>query len=196
MKPRELGLITIGQIHPRSLDAEGAEFNWNAGWPELTMTFREPSPKEQQAVESGTFEVALNVIDQVPFLCFRIFQIADADPFGQRKPATLILPWQECPIHLVQIHPDRLPAFDAVLQNPEFSLPMAAVLTDLETGRVRAVQQFILSAFLSRSLVEALLSTFPCYTPVSYPAAVDRIFANYPLNSIGETARIRCRSGT
>ena len=195
MRHREFGLITVGQPHPRSLDGEGAEFTWCADWLELTMTFRDPSRSEQRAVEAGVLEVALNVVEQIPFLCFRIFQVNNVHSADHSKPATLALPWQECPFHLVQIHPDRLPNFEHVVQNPDFCLPIAAVLTDLETDSVRAVQQFTLNPFFSRSLVDALLNTFPCHTQQSYPAAVDRALAKHPLNTIGDSARIRCRSG-
>jgi hypothetical protein len=194
MRHQEFGLITVGQTHLRSLDGEGAEFRWCGGWLELTLTFRDPSSSEQRAVETGVFEVALNVVEQIPFLCFRIFQVESSRLSDQANPATLVLPWQECPFHLVQLPPERLPAFDYVIQNPDFGLPMAAVLTDLATTRVRAVQQFTLSPFFSRSLVSALLETFPCFTQQSYPAAVDRLFAQHPLNTIGDSARIRCRS--
>lgn len=196
MRHRHFGLITVGQIHPPSLDGEGAEFAWGADWLELTITFRNPSASEQRAVETGVFEVALNVVEHIPFLCFRIFEVKNASPLDHSKSATLVLPWQECPFHLVQAHPERLPAFDRVMHNPEFCLPIAAILTDIETARVCAVQQFTLNPFFSRSLVEALLATFPHYTRLSYPAAVDRVFANHPLNSIGDSARIRCRSGS
>lgn len=194
MKYQDFGLITIGQVHPRSLNTEGAEFTWRSDWLELTLTFRNPSLTEQWAVESGVFEVALNVVEQVPFLCFRIFQVDRHTHLRPTKPATLVLPWQECPFHLCQVHPEQLPTFDPVLQNPNFQLPLAVVLTDLESKRVRAVRQFPLGAFLSRSLVEALLKTFPHYTPSSYPTAVDRILAKHPINTIGDNARIRCRS--
>ncbi|WP_448603126.1 hypothetical protein [Thermoleptolyngbya sp.] len=194
MKYQDFGLITVGQTHTRSLDAEGAEFTWLSDWVELTLTFHNPSLAEQWAVESGVFEVALNVIEQVPFLCFRIFQVDRYTHAGHTKPATLVLPWQECPFHLCQVHPDQLPTFDPVLHNPNFQLPLAVVLTDLESKQVRAVRQFALSSFLSRSLVDALLKTFPYYTRFSYPAAVDRILAKHLINKIGDSARIRCRS--
>ncbi|MBF2086633.1 hypothetical protein [Thermoleptolyngbya sp. C42_A2020_037] len=194
MKYQDFGLITVGQRHTRSLDAEGAEFTWRSDWVELTLTFRNPSLAEQWAVESGVFEVALNVVEQVPFLCFRIFQVDKYAGPGRTKPATLVLPWQECPFHLCQLHPEQLPNFDPVLHNPNFQLPLAVVLTDLETKRVRAVRQFALGSFLSRSFVEALLKTFPHYTRLSYPNAVDRILAKHQINTIGDSARIRCRS--
>jgi hypothetical protein len=88
MRHREFGLITVGQPHPRSLDGEGAEFTWCADWLELTMTFRDPSRSEQQAVEAGVFEVALNVVEQIPFLCFRIFQVNNVHSADHSKPAT------------------------------------------------------------------------------------------------------------
>jgi|GEM_PF-719257 hypothetical protein len=195
MRHQEFGLITLGQPHPHSLDGEGAEFTWCGGWLEFTLTFKDPSPSEQQVMETGVFEVALNVVEQIPFLCFRIFQVESSHLSDQANPAILVLPWQECPFHLVQVPPERLPAFDYVIQNPNFGLPIAVVLTDLATARVRALQQFTLSPFFSCSLVNALLNTFPCFTRQSYPAAVDRVFAQHPLNTIGDSARIRCCSG-
>jgi hypothetical protein len=195
MKYQDFGLITVGQSHTKSLDTEGAEFVWSADWVELTLTFRNPSLAEQWAIESGIFEVALNVVEQVPFLCFRIFQVETHGQLNHTKPATLVLPWQECPFHLSQLSPDQLPTFDPVLHDPCFRLPLAVVLTDLESKRVRAIRQFTLNPFLSQALVDALLTTFPCYTRYSYPHAVDRILAKHPVNTIGDSARIRCRSG-
>lgn len=157
------------------------------------MTFKDPSLLEQWAVESGIFEVTLNVIDHIPFLCFRIFQVKPQQTHPS-KLATLVLPWQECPFHLAQVDPDHLPAFEQVRRNPELRLPITAVLTDLETARVRAVRQFNLNPFFSQSLVNALLASFPHYTKSSYPNAVDQVFAKFPINSIGDAARIRCRS--
>jgi hypothetical protein len=195
MRYKEFGLIRVGQTHPRSLDTEGAEFLWCADSLELMLTFKEPSLLERWAVTSGIFEVTLNVIEQIPFLCFRIFQVNDSEQFNHPKSATLVLPWQECPFHLVQVEPDRLPAFEYVMQNPESGLPITVVLTDLETATVKAVRQLKLNPFFSRSLVDALLSSFPYYTTHSYPEAVDRVFAQFPTNTIGDTTRIRCRSG-
>jgi hypothetical protein len=196
MKPRDFGLISVGQIHPRSLDTEGAEFTWKADRLELMMTFKNSTPFENQAVESGIFEVGLNVVEHIPFLCFRIFWVeADLNPDQEAQKATLVLPWQECPLHLAQTDSEHLPAFDYVMQNSGFRLPITAVLTDLKTSRVRSFQHFSLSAFMSRYLVESLLTTFPYHTRTSFPISLDRVFAHHPLNSIGDTARIRCRSG-
>jgi len=195
MKHHYFRRVEIGQPYPRSLDDQGAEFTWQADRLELIMTFQDPSPAENQAVTSGVFEVALNVVEQIPILCFRIFQVEPSRGYERARSATLVLPWQECPFHLAQISPNLFPALDEVRRDPECRLQIAAVLTDLQTTRVTAFRYFSISPFFSRSLVNALLQTFPCYTPHSYPQAVEKVFAQFPLNTIGHNARIRCQSG-
>lgn len=194
MKPKKFDTIAVGQPYERSLEGEGAEFTWEGDHLELVMTFNAPSRYECEAIESGVFEIGLNVVEQIPILCFRVFQLSPPQRFESSRKAVLILPWQECPFHLAQADPERFPAFDTVQQQVEFRLSVVAVLTDLSTTRVSALRQFSLSHFFSRSLVNALLKTFPCYTSASYPEAIGRVFATFPLNTIGDTARIRCKS--
>jgi hypothetical protein len=194
MKPDHLKMLAIKQPYSRSLDGEGAEVFWYPDGLELILTFDKPSLEECREIETGTFEIGLNVVDQIPFLCFRIFQVEPSAAGQSSRKATLVLPWQECPFHLTQVKADRLPTLDEVRQSDDAQLPMAVVLTDLNSGSIETFRHLTLSPFFSKSFVQALLQTFPYYTPCSYPEAVANLFAKLPINSIGDGSRIRCQA--
>jgi hypothetical protein len=194
MRQNHLKVLAIGQAYSRSLDGEGAEVFWYPDGLELTLTFDHPTLEEKRAIETGIFEIGLNVVDQIPFLCFRIFQVEDFwESRGSRK-ATLVLPWQECPFHLTQVKADKLPALDEVRQLDDFQLSIAVVLTDLSNGSIHTFRHLTLSPFFSKSYVQSLLQTFPYYTSCSYPKAVEKVFAKLSTNSIGDGSRIRCQA--
>jgi hypothetical protein len=149
---------------------------------------------EIQAVKSGIFELGLNVIEQMPFLYFRIFQVAAEKGFGLSLPAKVVLPWQKCPLHIARIHPDQLPYFDAFRANPNARLGINILLTDWPGMAVNALRYFTLSPFFTQELIDALLRSAPAYTRDSVDA-VNWIFDQYPINSIAEASCIRCKSG-
>jgi len=187
--------ISIGDRLDREQEAEGARFTWIENSCELVMSFQGLRSAEIRGVEQGVFEFGLNVIDQMPFICFRIFEIQGAKGFGQPKQGKLVLPWQECPFRLSRFDPEVLPHFDEFRAQPEARLAIATILTDWPGMTVKALRFFTVSPFFTQKLIEALLSTAAAYTREGYVDAVQRIFSTHPTNSIGERSRIRCKSG-
>jgi hypothetical protein len=193
--PDDLEIITLGQTLDQPYEVEGSRVTWVADRCEIVIALHDLQASETQAVKSGIFELGLNVIEQMPFLCFRIFQVATGKGFGSFHSAKVVLPWQECPLHIARIHPDQLPHFDAFRANPAARLGIYIILTDWPGMTVKALRYFTLSPFLTQKLIDALLSTAAVYTRDSYTDAVNRIFAQYPINSIADASRIRCKSG-
>lgn len=193
--PDDLEIITLGQTLDWRHEAEGARITWVENRCQIVIAYQNLKTAEIEGVRSGIFELALNVIDQMPFLCFRIFQVAAGKGFGPARPAKIVLSWQECPLHIARIPPDDLPHFDAFRTTPEARLSIAVILTDWPGMTVKALRYFTVSPFFTQKLIEALLSTAAAYTRDSYAAAIYRIFDQYPVNSIAEASRIRCKSG-
>ena len=104
--------ISIGDRLNRTHEAEGARFSWVDDSCELVISFSNLRPAEIEGVQHGVFELGLNVVDAMPFVCFRVFKLLKTKGFGQPQQAKLLLPWQECPFHLSRFDPEALPRFD------------------------------------------------------------------------------------
>lgn len=195
MAERYLEKISIGdRLHPVQA-AEGPHLNWVADACELHISLSNPSPAEIQGIEQGVFEFGLNVIDQMPFVCFRVFKPLPAKGFGKPTQAKVVLPWQECPFHLSRFNPEVLPHFDEFRAEPEARLAIATLLTDWPSMTVQALRFYTVSPFFTQKLINALLSTVGAYTRESYADAVHRIYRTHPVNAIGDGSRVRCKSG-
>ncbi|MDA0268435.1 MAG: hypothetical protein O2890_14960 [Cyanobacteria bacterium] len=187
--------ISIGDRLSPAQEAEGARFSWVADSCELHISLSNLKAAEIRGIKQGVFEFGLNIIDQMPFVCFRVFEVSKAQGFGKPKTAKVLLPWQECPFHLSRIDPEILPHLDEFRAEPEARLAIATILTDWPSMTVQALRFFTVSPFFTQKLIEALLSTAVAYTRESYVDAVHRIYRTHPVNAIGEGARVRCKSG-
>ena len=185
----QLEHIAIGDRINRPHEVEGACLNWAEDSCELVISFSNLQAKEIRGVQQGVFELGLNVIDSMPFVCLRVFEVV-----GPQQ-ARLLLPWQECPFHLSRFDPEALPRFDEFRALPEAHLGIVVVLTDWPGMVVKALRFFTVSPFFTQKLIEALLSTAPAYTFEGYEQGVQRVFQNYPVNAIGDRCRVRCKSG-
>jgi hypothetical protein len=193
--PDHLEKISIGDRLARPMEAEGCRLTWVENACELVMSFQGLKPAEIRGVEQGVFEFGLNVIENMPFVCFRIFEVSPAKGFGKPKEGKVVLPWQECPFHLSRFDPEILPHFDEFRAEPEARLGMAVMLTDWPRMTVKALRFFTVSPFYTQKLIEALLATAAAHTREGYETIVRKIYASHPANSIGEGSRIRCKSG-
>lgn len=191
----DLIAISLGDRIDPPLEAEGARFTWMEDHCELMISLSGLRSAEVKGVEQGVFEFGLNVVESMPFVCFRIFEIVKAKGFGKLPQGKLVLPWQECPFHLSRFDPEALPHFDDFRANPEARLAIATILTDWPGMTVKALRFFTVSPFFTQKLIEALLSTAPAYTFEGYEQGVQHIYNAYPTNAIGDGARIRCKSG-
>ena len=195
MAERYLEKISIGDRLSPAQEAEGARLTWTADACELHISLGNPSAVEIRGIKGGVFEFGLNVIDQMPFVCFRVFKPLPAKGFGKPTQAKVVLPWQECPFHLSRFNPEVLPHFDEFRAEPEARLAIATILTTWPGMTVKALRYFTLSPFFTQKLIDALLSTAAAHTREGYVDAVIRIFNTYPVNAIGDGARVRCKSG-
>ena len=187
--------ISIGDRLNRTHEAEGARFSWVDDSCELVISFSNLRPAEIEGVQHGVFELGLNVVDAMPFVCFRVFKLLKTKGFGQSQQAKLLLPWQECPFHLSRFDPEALPRFDEFRALPEAHLGIVVVLTDWPGMTVKALRFFTVSPFFTQKLIEALLSTASAYTREGYEQGVQQVFQSYPVNAIGDGCRVRCKSG-
>ena len=190
-----LEAIHIGDRLNRHHDAPGSLLSWIDNQCQLIISLDHLKAEEIRGVQRGVFEIGLNVIDHLPFVCFRIFEVTSTKGFGQAQPARLLLPWHECPFHLCRFDPQALPDFDGFRANPEVHLALTVILTDWPSMVVRALRMFTLSPFFTQKLIEALLTTATAHTYEGYALAVNRIFEAYPTGAIGEGSRVRCKSG-
>jgi hypothetical protein len=181
--------ISIGDRLNRPHEAEGARFQWVADSCELMISYSNLRPTEIEGIQHGVFEFGLNVVEFMPFVCFRVFEMIGP------QAAKVVLPWQECPFHLSRFDPEALPRFDEFRAMPEAHLGIVVVLTDWPELTVRALRFFTVSPFFTETLIEALLSTASAYTREGYEQGVHRVFQTYPVNSIGNGCRVRCKSG-
>ncbi len=141
------------------------------------------------------FEFGLNVVESIPFLYFRVFEVMSTKGFGQPQRGKVVLPWHECPFHLAHFHPEALPRFDDFRATSEAHLDIIVILTDWPGMTVKALRFFTVSLFFTQKLIEALLTIAPAYTFEGYEQGVTRVFQTYPTNAIGEGSRVRCKSG-
>jgi hypothetical protein len=101
----QLERIAIGERLERSHEVEGARFRWANDSCELVISLGNPRPKEIRGIEHEVFEFGLNVVESMPFVCFRVFEVIGTKGFGQPQKAKLVRPWQECPFHLSRFDP-------------------------------------------------------------------------------------------
>ncbi|WP_008311710.1 hypothetical protein [Leptolyngbya sp. PCC 6406] len=195
MAERYLEQISIGdRLHPAQ-EAEGSRLTWMDSACELHISLSNLNAAEIRGVERGVFEFGLNIIEQMPFVCYRILELLPTKGFGKHIQAKVVLPWQECPFHLSRFDPDVLPHFDEFRAEPDARLAIATILTTWPGMTVKGLRFFTLSPFFTQRLIDALLGTAAAYTRESYADAVTRIYQAYPVNSIGEGSRVRCKSG-
>lgn len=195
MAERYLEKVSIGDRLDRHQETEGARLTWIDTSCELCISFSNLKAAEIRGIERGTFEFGLNVIDDMPFVCFRVLELLESKGFGKPVQAKVVLPWQECPFHLSRFNPEVLPHFDEFRANPDARLAIATILTTWPGMTVKALRYFTLSPFFTQKLIDALLSTAAAHTREGYVDAVTRIFNTYPVNAIGEGSRVRCKSG-
>ncbi|HIK45431.1 MAG TPA: hypothetical protein IGR64_11185 [Leptolyngbyaceae cyanobacterium M65_K2018_010] len=187
--------LSIGDHIHRSHEAEGARFSWVEDSCELVISYSNLQAKEIRGVQQGGFEMGLNVVESIPFFCFRIFEVLGAKDYGPPPVGQLVLPWHECPFHLSRFNPQALPCFDEFRARPQTHLGILVILTDWPGMTVEALRFFTVSPFFTQKLIEALLSTAPAYTREGYEQGVQRVFQTYPVNTIGDGCRVRCKSG-
>ena len=187
--------VILGAPILRDHPEDGARFQWCASHCELMMAFEHLRPAEVEAISAGAFEFGLTVIDQMPFVCFRVFQAKPSKGFGRPRIGKLVWPWQECPLHLSRFDPDTLPAFDDFRATPNVRLAIAVILAERPSLVVKALRYFTLSPSFTQALIDALLSTVAAHTREGYEAAVRSIYAAYPPNGLGEQCQVRCWSG-
>ncbi|MBD2425425.1 hypothetical protein [Phormidium sp. FACHB-1136] len=193
--PDYLKPISIGDRIDPPQEAEGARFTWVEDHCELMISLSGLRPAEVKGVEKGVFEFGLNVVESMPFVCFRVFEVVGAKGFGRPQRGKVVLPWHECPFHLARFHPDVLPHFDDFRTIPEARLGIIVILTDWPGMTVKALRFFTVSPFFTQKLIEALLATAPAYTFEGYEQGVQRVFHAYPVNAISDGSRVRCKSG-
>jgi hypothetical protein len=191
----QLEHIALGERLDRPQEAEGARFSWADDSCELMISLSKLRPAEIRGIEHGVFEFGLNVVESMPFVCFRVFEVVGAKGFGQPQQGKVVLPWHECPFHLSRFHPEALPHLDEFRTTPEARLSITVILTDWPGMTVKALRFFTVSPFFTQKLIEALLTTAPAYTFEGYESGVQRVFQTYPTNAIGEGSRVRCKSG-
>lgn len=191
----QLEHIAIGERLERPHEAEGARFRWADDSCELVISLSNLRPKEIRGIEHGVFEFGLNVVESMPFVFFRVFEVVGTQGFGRPQQGKLVLPWHECPFHLARFHPETLPHFDDFRAIPEARLGIIVILTDWPEMTVKALRFFTVSPFFTQKLIEALLSTTSAYTREGYAQGVTGIFETYPTNAIGDDSRVRCKSG-
>jgi hypothetical protein len=187
--------IHIGDRLSRRHEAPGPLLSWIDHQCQLIISLDNLTPDEIRGVQRGVFELGLNIIDHLPFVCFRIFELSQSKGFGQPQPARLLVPWHECPFHLSRFDPQALPNFDAFRAQPNIHLALTVILTDWPGMVVKALRLFTVSPFFTQKLIEALLTTATAHTYEGYALAVNRIFDTYPTGAIGEGSRVRCKSG-
>lgn len=196
----ELRVIVQGELFYRPINQEGALVSWTTGGLEIAVSFAKPTERERIAFNDGIFEMGTTVIQGIPWIAFRVFQI-EVKPkgFGQGQPARVMIPWHECPFHAVRIDPDyrnQIQEFTLeAAENPELRLATNAILLDYPSSEVIAIRRFSLSPHFTREFLSSVLITQATHTWESYDNAVNQTFEQYPVGAIGESTRIRCRSG-
>ncbi|MDB9538988.1 hypothetical protein [Anabaenopsis arnoldii] len=189
--------VVKGEKFYRVIDCEGALVSWFSGL-EIVANFSNPSPREIDGFANGEFELALNVINDIPWFCFRIFSLIPKKGFG-RKEYRVILPWQECPFHASRIDPQSLQRIEELAleaeENKELRVATNVILLDFPSNTVLSLRRFTLSPFFTRKLFTAVLDTKAAHTSESYEQGVTATFDEFPVNAIGESSRVRCKSG-
>ena len=67
--------ISIGDRLNRPHEAEGARFQWAEDSCELVISYSNLRPAEIEGIQHGVFEFGLNVVESMPFVCFRVFDM-------------------------------------------------------------------------------------------------------------------------
>lgn len=196
---REFVVLSIGGKYYRDLGGDGVLASWTGAGLEIIAKYPNASKREREGFGTGDIEFGLNVIDDIPWLCFRIFSLIGNDKgFGQKKYRS-VLPWQECPFHAAMIDAEYLQQIEEFASEYEadqnLRLMTHLMLIDSPSNTILTMRSFTLSPFFSRKLLAAVLDTKPAHNPKSYVNAVSEVYARHPVDSIGQSSRIRCKSG-
>ena len=191
-------VIAVGDKFYKNMPQEGALASWTGGGLEIAIALNQPTPGELRGAREGVFEMGLTVVNEIPWICFRIFHIQEqVRGFGATAhKVEEALGWHECPFHAVRIAPEYLQdiaEFDFL--NPELRIGVTAVVLDWPSHKVKALRRFSLSPFFSRELCSAILDTDDLHTSESYDQEITRLYRDTPVGELGESTRIRCRSG-
>ena len=197
-RPLTSVVIAVGHKFYRNIPQEGALAAWTGGGLEIAIALNQPTPGELLGAREGVFEMGLAVVNEIPWVCFRIFQLQEpVRGFGApARKVELALGWHECPFHAVRISPeDRedIESFD--FANPELRIGVTAVVLDWPSHKVKVLRRFSLSPFFSRELCSAVLDTDDLHTEASYDQEISRLYRDTPVGELGESTRVRCRSG-
>lgn len=196
MNSSDLQIAVQGEKFFNELPDAGSIAGWHSGL-QLISAFKSPSQQEISAFQSGEFEIAINQIDNIPFISFRVL-IPAGRGFGDQK-FNVAIPWQECPFHASRIDPmslERIEIFSVESRkSPDLRLSVNALLLNFPDHIIQSMRIFSLSPFASRKLCSSVLGSKDSHTSESYRISVEKIYNYFPVNAIGESSRVRCKSG-
>jgi hypothetical protein len=195
---REFVVLKTGGKYYRDLGGEGALVSWTGAGVEIVVNYASPAKREVDGFANGEVEFGLNVIDDIPWVCFRVMGLINERGFGKKeyKP---VLPWQDCPFHAAMIDPPYLLQIEERASEYEADQNLRLIthlmLLNFPSNTILTIRFFTLSPFFSRKLLAAVLDTKAAHNPRSYNDTVPRVYNRYPVNYIGQSSRIRCKSG-
>jgi hypothetical protein len=159
---------------------EWAEYNYRHGH-ELRLFYRNPSPAEVAAVQSGTAHFAIYPLHDLIFFCFRFA------PMG----------WSDSgfTIHLVNEEDRGMPDD---FQTPEERQLINTILVDASTGLIRAIRVCTFSPAFTRALHAAIWAQLE--KPFCGRDEIERqgqsIYSRYSSADIAtKLAIVKCRGG-
>jgi hypothetical protein len=191
----EMQVLKIGQPFTGNIgEHEGAKINWWSNGCEIIFAIENPTPLEIEAFGKGTFELALSVVNNMPFISFQVYDPCKG--FGDGTTTRLAIPWQEMPMHISKIDPMYLPNIDKQRDNPQMRLLITCVLIDYDTKVIFQLRAFTVSPAFVNKMFEALITTAEYYTFSSYAEGVNKVFGLYEVGEIAKKALITCLSGS
>lgn len=160
---------------------EGPHFTLR-GLAELAIVVHNPTLSEKQAVETGDFEFAVTVKDDIIFLCCR-----SSEAFG----------WSDAPFHIHRVEPELRAHWLNRTLEPDDHLVLHMLLVNATSGIILTMRAFTLPPAIVQPLFKAINEQAKRgYNREEYNAALNSIYANLSSAQLADMAIARGYGGT
>jgi hypothetical protein len=178
----------VGKLyrHNRTIWPQGAQFNYRGGAIELVLFFDQPTPRQVEAVKTGTAGFGLFDEQGLVVLLHRFRQ----DQGG--------VPWSDAPYqyHLV-LEAQRVPPPDPSALTPETRALLHIILVNATGGEILALRAVTLSHEFTARLFRAIgRQAARPFDPWAYRLELDALYFHYPTSGhMVHACSVRCDGG-
>lgn len=131
----------------------------------MITAFKNPTPREKEAIATGTPTLGFTVLDGIPFFCYNI-----SDRISTQ------LPWQECPFN---------PGFcgDKEIWLERTGMKITLLGIDLTTSEIYSERKLK----VDKPFADKWLQVCREFKPMlNYRKSLNEVYATYPIGTIGD----------